>query len=391
MASLISWLDVSSDEQRRMRELAAMFTQRDSRDELGIGQIRDGISDALFPGTSTLHTRARYLLFVPWCFQHAAQSGLRGKGNKRQPDATEFELIEKLRGSSDAAGLLGERAGRELKNLPSSVYWSMMQRYGILTRPASQADAFDSSGARVHIDDDGVVTSSSIWSVPSRPKSFPDDVEEGFALTAEEANWLRDRVLEHAPGTLLAHLVQHQPDQDSHTPWQDAVARSAPDKASSLLSHAQNFATIIHGAQLLYNLLLSEDAGRASLHDDYRSRLAQWAENLPAGYESWHIEKLLQRLYEERGSRLPVALAAQRFVHNWTALVQQQDPHDLPDLPEARKMIREREKIKGAKARLGNPRRLEAWNGSSGSAMLTFRWPNVRMFTNDIHEGLSRA
>ena len=107
MASVITWLDVSSDEQRRMRELAAMFTQRDSRDELGIGQIRDGISDALFPGTSTLHTRARYLLFVPWCFQHAAQSKSRVKGGKRQPDATELDLIEPLRVSSDPSGLLG--------------------------------------------------------------------------------------------------------------------------------------------------------------------------------------------------------------------------------------------------------------------------------------------
>lgn len=143
MASVITWLDVSTDEQRRMRELAAMFTQRDSRDELGIGQLRDGISDALFPGTSTLHTRARYLLFVPWCFQYAAQSRSRVKGGTRQPDATELELIETLRFSPDADGLLGERAGRDLQTLPSSVYWSMLQRYGILTRPASRAEAFE--------------------------------------------------------------------------------------------------------------------------------------------------------------------------------------------------------------------------------------------------------
>lgn len=74
MASVITWLDVSADEQQRIRVLAAMFTQRGSRNELGIGQLRDGISDALFPGTSTLHTRARYLLFVPWSFQYAAQT-----------------------------------------------------------------------------------------------------------------------------------------------------------------------------------------------------------------------------------------------------------------------------------------------------------------------------
>ena len=391
MASVITWLDVSADEQRRMRELAAMFTQRDSRDELGIGQLRDGISDALFPGTSTLHTRARYLLFVPWCFQYAAQSKSRVKSGKRQPDATELDLIGPLRNSSDAAGLLGERAGADLKTLPSSVYWTMLQRYGILTRPASRADAFEASAPHVHVDDDGLMTSASIWSAPAAPKGFPEEVPGGFALTADEASWLRDRILEHAPGTLLAHLMQHPPEVDSRAPWHDAVAVSAPARAAAVVRHARHFATILHGAQLLYNLLLAEGAGHPDLHDDYRDRLARWAEDLAPGYERWRLEDLLEVLRTERGSRLPVAPAAVRFVQNWTALVQENDPTTLSDLPEARALIREREKIKGAKARLGNSRRLETWKGASGSAMLTFRWATVRQLTTDIHEGLSRA
>src|ERR1700732_3575593 len=52
--------DFSREDQRRMREIVNLFTQSESRDELGIGQVRDAFSDSLFPGTSTLHTRARY-------------------------------------------------------------------------------------------------------------------------------------------------------------------------------------------------------------------------------------------------------------------------------------------------------------------------------------------
>lgn len=65
--SLIAWLDADTDDQARMREIVKLFTDRDSRDELGLGQVRDAISDGLFPGTSVLLTRARYLLLVPWC------------------------------------------------------------------------------------------------------------------------------------------------------------------------------------------------------------------------------------------------------------------------------------------------------------------------------------
>ena len=63
---MIAWLDTSSDEQRRVRELIALFAQSESRDELGIGQVRDAFSEMLFPGTSVIQTRARYFLFVPW-------------------------------------------------------------------------------------------------------------------------------------------------------------------------------------------------------------------------------------------------------------------------------------------------------------------------------------
>jgi hypothetical protein len=47
-----------------VREMVALFSQHESRDELEIGQIRDFFSDLLFPGTSVIQTRARYYLLV---------------------------------------------------------------------------------------------------------------------------------------------------------------------------------------------------------------------------------------------------------------------------------------------------------------------------------------
>ena len=54
MTSTIAWLDVSAEEQRRAREFLALFTQAESRDELGLGQIRDTFSNTLFPGISVI-------------------------------------------------------------------------------------------------------------------------------------------------------------------------------------------------------------------------------------------------------------------------------------------------------------------------------------------------
>ena len=63
--STLSWLDSSEQERRTVLELVSALNEPGTLDELGIGIIRDTIANALFPGTSTIQTRARYFLFIP--------------------------------------------------------------------------------------------------------------------------------------------------------------------------------------------------------------------------------------------------------------------------------------------------------------------------------------
>jgi hypothetical protein len=65
MPSSFSWLDYSEQHRRQMLDVIDLFREQETRDELGIGTVRDAFADALFPGTSTIQTRARYFLFVP--------------------------------------------------------------------------------------------------------------------------------------------------------------------------------------------------------------------------------------------------------------------------------------------------------------------------------------
>lgn len=52
-----------------MLDVVDLFREHDTRDELGVGSVRDAFADMLFPGTSTIMTRARYFLLVPWAYQ----------------------------------------------------------------------------------------------------------------------------------------------------------------------------------------------------------------------------------------------------------------------------------------------------------------------------------
>ena len=62
MGSFISWLDHSEADQRRVREMLRLFSDKDTVDDLGLGTVRDTISNALFPGTSVIQTACPLLL-----------------------------------------------------------------------------------------------------------------------------------------------------------------------------------------------------------------------------------------------------------------------------------------------------------------------------------------
>jgi hypothetical protein len=61
-------VDFDSDQKEKMAEVIRLFSEQGVRDELGFGTVRDVIADKLFPGTSTIQTRAKYFLFVPYIF-----------------------------------------------------------------------------------------------------------------------------------------------------------------------------------------------------------------------------------------------------------------------------------------------------------------------------------
>ena len=43
--------------------------QQGVRDEIGFLTVHQRYADRFFPGTSVLHTRLRYVLFVPWLYR----------------------------------------------------------------------------------------------------------------------------------------------------------------------------------------------------------------------------------------------------------------------------------------------------------------------------------
>ena len=66
--SAIGWVDFSSEHREKVKSVIDLLSTPGVIDELGIGVIRDSFSDSLFPGISTIQTRAKYFLTVPRIF-----------------------------------------------------------------------------------------------------------------------------------------------------------------------------------------------------------------------------------------------------------------------------------------------------------------------------------
>src|SRR5437867_6625400 len=76
MKPTLGWTMLSRYEIRQAERLAS--GEQDTRDEIGFLLIHQGFADRFFPGTSVLHTRIRYALFVPWLYRRAAYNRRRG-------------------------------------------------------------------------------------------------------------------------------------------------------------------------------------------------------------------------------------------------------------------------------------------------------------------------
>src|SRR5699024_1650362 len=115
------------------REMVSLFMLSESRDELGIGQIRDVLSNWMFPGTSVLQTRARYFVLIPWCYEVAERRARRSaKDLEQHVREVQREMIESMRRDfPDEDGLIGKQAGRALKGLPRDLFWSGLVAFGI--------------------------------------------------------------------------------------------------------------------------------------------------------------------------------------------------------------------------------------------------------------------
>ena len=401
--STLTWLDYSEQERRKMLDVIDLFRERETRDELGIGSVRDAVADTLFPGTSTIMTRARYFLIVPWLYRRLEERRVSSAEVGAKARSAELDLVTAIAQSRDNDGLIGKRAKRRLKRLPSSVYWQGLRTWGICTFPGDQFQyhrsldpyyrALEQSRRRAPGPDeehDEHVFGNWHGGLVPQPAEFPSKCS--LTLLKREARYLFDRIRLHplCANTVLAELAATRRRTAIAFVWEHPSRAELRTELREQLEHAQNFSETLHGPVLLYNLVLAEQTKREEAVKGFTEMLQAWVKIIEGRWQqltTWDRSRFWQLVL----ARNPhITAGAREFINSWlTLLLEQRDPAALKRSTAARDLIRTRERrLKKSLARIDNPRAGELWNGASGIYQIDFRWGVTQRILSDIFAGL---
>jgi hypothetical protein len=137
------WIDYSSEHRKKVMAVLDALSAPGAVDELGIGQIRDGFANKLFPGTSTLQTRAKYFFIVPYILMELEKrQGLSPKSLLGELERIEGDIIDLFKNKGNIVGYIGENSGRNIKRKPSSIYWSGLRVFGFFRHPSLSIEGY---------------------------------------------------------------------------------------------------------------------------------------------------------------------------------------------------------------------------------------------------------
>lgn len=405
MTSAFGWLDHSEQQRRQMLEIVNLFREKGTLDELGIGVIRDGFADHFFPGTSTLQTRARYLLFIPWIFQRLEHERVPSGQFDRRSRQAQAELVRALMAGHENEGIIGIAAREAILRPPSELYWTALRVLSIFRFGGSFGSYLASLDKHYGADrtllrsDDGELLDESPRSWHAALPPAPPDLlaRTTFELTRPEADYLRERIVTEQRHTLFAAFATDDARVDRvDAPWEHPVRESLTADLRRDLEDGELFSLVIRGAYLLYNVMLADAsiaAGmtkREPLPARYRELLSQWSDEMEAndarlaGWDLTGVWDVMAR--RERSIPRPT----RRFAEQWLEIALHRRA-GLADDHSARQLIHERERsLKRSLARLDNRRALEHWGEASSTGRLDYRWGSVRPILWDIQRGIRR-
>ncbi len=394
----IGWIDYGSRDRNKILSILSLLSAPEAVDELGIGVVRDGFADLLFPGTSTIQTRAKYFLLVPYIMMELERENiLNSKVFLDRLSGEEIALISILK-KDNAEGVIGGRSGEKLQRKPSSIYWNGLNTFGVFQNYSRlslngyvravcalkrEKGLLSASG---HIDkgegtddaDKMYCGTSGFWRVPPPPENWRESVT--IELTDEEAGFLRDRIIksEHSKDSLLAYILRNNLYEVITFDDISIIGKKIelPQYIKEDYEMAQRFAKFIYGANIRYNVILS-----GGQNDEANVEWDIWYGSVTNGFiQNYDIYEAVNRLSISRHNRARLL----PFIDKWKKALLSGCVAVMDNLIIAREI-----ELKGKeRAKLNSEN--TSWQDGVwlGGGRLQYRFRNTRRLIEDICNGL---
>lgn len=395
--SSLGWIDFSATDRDAIKQALDQVRQKGAVDELGIGIVRDAFSNHLFPGFSTIQTRAKYFVTVP----HMVADYLYQPRHVRQktPLSKYLEQQEEWLGRQ----LVGERLPEALRNeygifgadvarKPYSVYWNGLRQLGIINtdlsvRQFEQQIAAGTGEIEADHEDDAVrihAPAAQFGVQLPEAESWDESLNYGIHLSPSEAGFLKRKLQQMPEQTIPFQLYQQNTEvfekaiscknfQSLHYYLNEAA--NLPEKVANILRLAREFSNVIYGAHIRFNLVLARVHGRENLYNNIQDK--EWQEWLHKGYKP---DALSEATADNWLAHVApnVDTKTRTFLRKWCHLAgANAEEKELDDL-----IIHRIKSIKGQRSLYYRGLRDDfKWAGMSE---LAFRWPNVRTILSDV-------
>ena len=397
----LGWIDYSREERNKVISVLDLLSEKGTLDELGVAPIRDGFANLFFPGTSTIQTRAKYFLIVPYACRDieisdetSPERALKTLDNKERMCGERFREID-----PDTDGLIGGvtlARNAWVKRPPSEIYWSGLKQYGIYNGTQTireylhamciikrRKKAVSALGNRNDDAEEGETDDRNadslfkyrFWDIPTYEENWFDSLN--MKLTPDEGRFLKKKIEEsdECKGSLLQYILSNNvcevKDIRTFSDLKHLVS-SMPEAMQADYESAVSFADFIHVLQTVFTLVVTED--------DNHNAMDEWNRlypNLPI-IASVDIDNVFNRL------RITYAHPQlKKFLQDCKVAMSAYDLDRLKTLVTKREIS-----IKSAnRAKTTHPGEFDkdTWYGGG---LLGYRFANARSIMLDIFESV---
>ena len=392
----LGWIDFSKSERNKVLSVLDLLSESGTLDELGIAPIRDGFANLFFPGTSTIQTRAKYFMIVPYALKDLEYSSETNPNRMlRTLDEVERKCGEKLIGNGeDTDGIIGSRSlaqNKWVKRTPADIYWAGLRNYGIFTGGTLSLSEYiramcalknqkatvtklgnrnDNADTDEGDDKDaGELFRMQFWKIPTYKEGWMEDLS--IKLSSEEGSFLRQQIISAYPDSMLAFILHHSITEIfACKTFQelDGLIKIFPGRIQDDYSLAYAFSRFLFVLRVVYNIVVSDGQNETAN--------ALWVEMQPDLYERADVD--LEAVFARLSVYRNVSLCA--FLRKAQGLMKNADLGGLET--EIKRLERE---LKTSRAKTLHPGEFDRdiW---FGGGELDYRFGNAKVIISDIFE-----